>query len=334
MKKTCILCGNTKGKRTCQLQNNDLVCPVCCASTRQQSCEGCRYYTVAQQYQVSKTHPVGSKHFIAEFNENVFKKVDRALILCERGSFPKAHAILQKLLPEHPRNHYIHYGMGMYHALQGNDDEALSYLDRATDIFPYFIEAHFNKGQIFMNKLDIKRMLDVYQMVIEIGDPQDEVVKQAKDILQELEHHLQKGDNITLKAYIKGLEIFEQAFEAMNNKKWEQAITLFQECARYCPRHPQSYGNMGICYGKLGQKALALQSLDKALELDPIYEPAIINRVIVESLQEGERISPDKIKTIEYYKDYPLNKKSYIQTIVQQRKDELRSVSKTPVDSV
>ena len=322
MKKTCIMCGNTKGKRTCQLHNNDLICTVCCASTRQQSCARCRYYNVAQQYQASKAHPVDSKHFIAESSEEVFKEVDRAIILCEQGSFPDAHAILQKLLPEHPHNHLIYYGMGIYHSLQGNDDEALSYFDRATDIYPYFIEAHFNKGQIFKNKLDIKRMIDVYQTVIEIGDPQDEAVKQAKDILQEFEQHLQKNDNISLNAYLKGVEIFERAFEAMNNKKWEQAITLFQQCIRYYPRHPQSYGNMGICYGKLGQKALALQVLDKALELDPNYEPAIVNRAIVESLKKGEKLSPGKIDTIEYYKEYPLNKKSYIQTLVQQRKDE------------
>lgn len=120
MKKICLLCGNTKGKRTCQLHENKAICLVYCATTRQQSCGGCRYYTVAQQYQASKVQLVGSKHFIAEINEDVFKEVDRALMLCERGSFSKAYPILQKLLPEHPRNHQVCYGMGVYHALEGN----------------------------------------------------------------------------------------------------------------------------------------------------------------------------------------------------------------------
>lgn len=70
MKKTCILCGKAKAKRTCQLHQDDAICPVCCATSRKQSCEGCRYHTVAQQYQASKTHHDGSKHFFAEINED------------------------------------------------------------------------------------------------------------------------------------------------------------------------------------------------------------------------------------------------------------------------
>jgi tetratricopeptide (TPR) repeat protein len=105
----------------------------------------------------------------------------------------------------------------------------------------------------------------------------------------------------------------------------KQAISLFQQCTRYCPRHPQSYGNMGICYGKLGQKALALQALDMALELDPGYEPAIINRAVVESLKEGEKLPPDKVESVEYYKDYALTQKSYIQTLIQQGENSIKS---------
>ncbi len=316
MKKTCVICGNTKGKRTCQLHENKAVCPVCCAKTRQESCGGCQYYTVAQQYQASKALSAASKHFMAEINEDVFKEVDRALMLCQQGSFSKAYLILQKLLPAHPHNHQVYYGMGIYHALQGNYDEALTYLNRATDIFPYFVEAHFNKGMVFQKKIDIKRMINAYQTVIEIGDPQDDIVKQAQDIVQGVERHLRENGNTTLDSYLKGQDVFERAFEAMNNNKWEQAISLFQQCGKYCPRHPQSYGNIGICYGKLGQKALALQALDMALELDPNYEPAIVNRVIVESLKEGEKIPPGKVETFEYYKEYSLNKKSYIQTLI------------------
>jgi tetratricopeptide (TPR) repeat protein len=325
MKKTCSICGNTKGKRTCQLHENEVICPVCCATMRQISCGGCRYYGVAQKYQASKAQHPGTKHFIAEINEEVKSNVDRALMLCEQGSFSEAHTILQKLLPAHPRNHHVYYGMGLYHALQENYDEALTYFDRATDIFPYFVEAYFNKGTAFRKKRDIKHMLDAYQTVIEIGDPQNETVKQAQDILRLFDKDLRENGNTTLDAYLKGMEIFERAFETMNDKKWEQAISLFQQCAVYCPRHPQSYGNMGICYGKLGQKALAIQALDMALSIDPNYEPAIVNRAIVESLKEGEKFSPDKVETIEYYKEYPGNRKSYIQTLIQKRENELKS---------
>jgi len=176
-----------------------------------------------------------------------------------------------------------------------------------------------------MKKLDLKRMIKAYQTVIEIGDPQEETVKQAHDILQDFDQHLREHGNSSLEAYLKGAEIFERALEAMNDKKWTQAISLFQKCTQYSPHHPQPYGNMGICYGKLGQKALALQALDMALELDPDYEIAIVNRAIVASLQEGNKLSPDKVESIEYYTEYARNGKSYIQTIDQKRKSELQS---------
>jgi tetratricopeptide (TPR) repeat protein len=107
----------------------------------------------------------------------------------------------------------------------------------------------------------------------------------------------------------------------MNNKNWEQAIDIFQQCIRYCPRHFQSYGNMGICYGQLGQKSQAILALDKAIEIDPKYELAIVNRVLVESMKEGEKNSQGKVTMIEYSKGYGQKKKSYIQTIVQQCKN-------------
>jgi len=45
-------------------------------------------------------------------------------------------------------------------------------------------------------------MVTISERGIEIGDPQDEAVKQAHDT-PAIEQHLRKHDNITLKAYIK-----------------------------------------------------------------------------------------------------------------------------------
>jgi hypothetical protein len=45
-------------------------------------------------------------------------------------------------------------------------------------------------------------MVTISERGIEIGDPQDEAVKQAHDT-PAIEKHLRKHDNITSKAYIK-----------------------------------------------------------------------------------------------------------------------------------
>ena len=76
-------------------------------------------------------------------------------------------------------------------------------------------------------------------------------------------------------------------------------------------KHPQSYGNLGLCYAQLGQKEDAITAFDKAIEIDPNYEPAIVNKAMVESLKDGEKLSQETFKSIDYYKDYSLKKKSF-----------------------
>jgi len=296
------------------------VCPPCCASTRNQDCEGCRHYSVSQQYQASKYQDSQNKHFIIEINEEVEKSVDHALELLEKQSFQEGKRIIQELMRKHPRNHLVQYAMGVYYAFREDYDSALEYFDKAIRIFPYFVEAYFNKGVAYKEKLDIRNTIEAFQKVVEIGDARDANVRQAKKILHDFEQHIRKHEGLTLETYFKAMDQFEQGFAYMNNQDWERAIRHFKKCLMINTNHPQSYGNMGICYGQLGQKALALEAFDKALELDPNYEPALVNRMIVESLKEGERLPSGKVKSVDYYKEYPVEKKSYIQSLVQQLK--------------
>jgi lipoprotein NlpI len=88
------------------------------------------------------------------------------------------------------------------------------------------------------------------------------------------------------------------------------------------------YGNLGICHAQLGHKSVALAAFDKALELDPQYELAIVNKTMTQSLVEGEKLG-NKIKTVEYYKEFPMKNRSYIQLfneeVLQKSKTNIRS---------
>lgn len=320
MKKTCVLCEKSRGKRICKLHNNAVVCPPCCASIRNQDCEGCRHYSASQYYQASKHQDSQNKHFIIEINEEVEQSVDHALELLDKGSSQEGKRIIQELMRKHPRNHLVQYAMGVYYAFQDDYDTALEYFDKAIRIFPYFTEAYFNKGVAYKEKLDIKNMIQAFQKVVEIGDARDAYVRQAQKMLHDFEQQVREHDGVTLEAYFKAMDHFEHGFASMKKQEWERAIRLFKKALMINANHPQSYGNMGICYGQLGQKALALEAFDKALELDPNYEPALLNRAIVETLQEGEKLPSGKVDSVEYYKEYPLQKKSYIQSLVQQLK--------------
>ncbi|MBW1857338.1 MAG: tetratricopeptide repeat protein [Deltaproteobacteria bacterium] len=250
-----------------------------------------------------------------EINEEVENAVDDALALVERGDIGKGEEILKELQTQYPRNHMVNYGIGSANALKGQYDDAIKYFTRATDIFPYFIEAHFNKAVAYKGNLDIKNAVRSFKEVIAIGNPHDDMVQKANSFVAELEQQIMATNNITLEQYFQAQEKFEIAFSNMEKKEWQKAIRGFEECLMINRRHPQSYGNIGLCYAQLGRKSEALAALDKAIEIDPKYEPAIVNRAVIESLDEGEKLEQEGFMSIDYYKDYSIKKKSFVESI-------------------
>ncbi|MGR3218858.1 MAG: tetratricopeptide repeat protein [Candidatus Anammoxibacter sp.] len=93
----------------------------------------------------------------------------------------------------------------------------------------------------------------------------------------------------------------------------------FEKALEINPGHLQSYGNMGICHANIGKKELALVAIDKAIEPDPYYEVALVNRNVVESLEDGESLPSGSAEVVDYYKEYPLQKRSYIQELVESK---------------
>ncbi|MDI6782436.1 MAG: tetratricopeptide repeat protein, partial [bacterium] len=81
--------------------------------------------------------------------------------------------------------------------------------------------------------------------------------------------------------------------------------------------HAATYGSMGICYGYLGQKEDAMACFDKALEIDPAYEPAMFNLKALESLKDGETFYDLKPESIKDDKEQVMEKKSFMQALFQ-----------------
>ncbi len=69
-----------------------------------------------------------------------------------------------------------------------------------------------------------------------------------------------------------------------------------------------------------------MTAFDKALEIDPNYELAILNKAATESLREGE-VLDGGVGITNYYKEYGMKNRSYNQTSFQEqdnRKNELK----------
>jgi len=275
MKKTGrVACSAAKGRRVSQRKDRALICSVCCARIRNPDCEGCGYWAQANLYAREKTGSQREPHVVAMIDPEVDAEVDRALAMAERGRLEVAERIVSGLLDRHPDLHIVQFGMGVVLALQSRHAAALAHFDRAIAIFPYFVEAWFNKSAAHQKMLEVRPTIRAYQKVIELGDPADDFVGEALELIRSLDKQIRADKGFSLDRYLQLMDMFDEAFAAMQNREWERALAGFQKVVAADSKSTQAYGNMGLCHALLGGKREALTALDRALELDPSYEPA------------------------------------------------------------
>lgn len=298
----CPLCKTSKSQRHCARQNGAAICTLCCVAKRDESCGVCTYYTAAKQYRAAKHDHRGRNHsappaghFIAEINPEVERTVNDALELVQKGQTNQARPILNGLLREHPLNHTVCYGMGTMHAIEGEHKEAIEWFDKAIAIFPYFTEAHFNRALAYQKQLDVANAIRAYRKVVEVGDPKELEVKRAQSFLDGMAKSIRDTDGVDLDTYLEAKTEFDRAFDLMQRGEWLRALEGFRATVAKNDRNAPSHGNMGLCYAKLGHKAKALVELDRAIALDPKYEPAIVNRVHIKQMEEGHSIDIDNL---------------------------------------
>lgn len=222
---------------------------------------------------------------------------------------------MRELYKKYPDYHTVLYGMGVCHVLQDKFEEAIEFFKRAVDIFPYLTEAHFNMAMAYIKLGDIAGVVRGFREVIRVGGDK-ELVSEAKRRLDDLDKTVRKLNGLSLDAFLNNSETFGEAFVALQNSQFALAIDLFRRVISTDPKHVQSWGNLGLAYAGMGEKDKALECLDKALELDPEYEIAAVNRIGIEKMREGERLE-GKIDSVDYYRDYKVKgKKSYIAEIL------------------
>lgn len=312
-KERCPICGLSKAKRTCKIKDEIRICPVCCSKLRSGQCEGCAYYEASVRYQAER--PQKEKHFITLINPEIDEECDKILSLIESGDLSRGEKLMAELLRKYPDYHTVQYGMGVCYALQDKPEEAIKFFKRAVAIFPYLTEAHFNMAMAYIQLGDIAGVVTAFKEVIRVGGS-EELVSEAKRRLDDLEKTVMKLNGFNLDTYLNNSETFNKAFTALQTREFKSAINLFRRVLAIDPKHVQSWGNLGLAYAGIGERGEALECLGKALELDPEYEIAAVNRIAIEKMREGERLEGE-IDSVNYYRDFKgKGKKSYIAEIL------------------
>ncbi len=320
----CALCHVRKGKRGCKVASAQLICPFCCASTRREECAGCDFYETSLTFQREKQ--IRNRTFTAEIIPDVDDRCDEALTLVERGDIAKGEAMLEALRAQYPSYHTVLYGIGFCHGLKGQTNEAIVCLERAVEIFPLLAHAHYNLGSAYCQNLDVEKAVRAYQTAIEVDGEDGQVGRLARGQLDELETAVRQS-GLDIPTYISNKRIFDRAFEALREKRFQAAIELFEQVLATEKGHVQSHGNMGLAYAGLGNRQKAIECLNKAIELDPEYEPAMINRIAVERLRDGEAMADQAFNEVAYYSEFKLPGRSYVRELAERLESTGRELS-------
>lgn len=315
-KTLCMNCGKSPAKRSCSEGDQRALCPQCCAMIRNEQCRGCRYYQAAESYRAGKNR---EKHFVTKLVPFLEDECDKALALVERGRLREGDARLKDLFKHHPDYHTVQYGLGVIAAQRQDFEGASKYFRRAVEIFPHFTEAHFNLGMAYLKLMEIPAMIASFREVIRVGDD-PELTAEAERVIKDFEENIRKYNGISLEAYLKNMETFKLGLQRLEAQDYEEAITLLKTVLTIDPNHHQSWGNLGLAYAGLGRKMKAVECLNRALEIDPEYEVALVNRAFIERLVEGEGINTE-IQSVDYVKDYQIpKKKSYISDVIKRKR--------------
>lgn len=222
--------------------------------------------------------------YLEDILEEVFQ-------LLQQQDFKQARYLLKKATKKYPRHYLSYYGQGMYSGFKGDHDTAIYYLEQSVAKNAFYGLAHHNLAISYgkVNRVDL--CLKHHYLALQTATEEEKAVMSASvDIIGKLQKSL--SDGFTLEDYFDDAERFEMAFELMNNTKFEQATELFHIVASNQPGHVQARGNLGICYVMTGNYKKARAYLNEALTLDPEYQPALDNMVVLNDLESGKLKTP------------------------------------------
>jgi tetratricopeptide (TPR) repeat protein len=267
----------------------------------------CEFYASHHKYDVVKAKSSSNSKFTAMISPEIDDKIDIALEQFERGQVTIAEEKIKKLFKEYPNYHQTNYAMGVIAIRRNNFDEALTYLNNATEVYPLFSEAFYNKALIYKNQSELAMMSSEFLSLMEVEDSSSELYKSAKELIDIV---VKSYKNVTIHDYIKSDKLFKKAFEYLDVQDYKTAKGYFEKSIGVNNETVQSYGNLGLCCIALGEREEAFTHLYKALELDQNYEPAMVHLHLLESKSDEELkehfATVKDVKEIKYYKDYSL----------------------------
>jgi tetratricopeptide (TPR) repeat protein len=220
--------------------------------------------------------------------------------LLEEKRLGEARGEIEEMIEEFPDYAEPHYFMGTCLAMEGKAAEAIVFLNRALSIEPS-AEAYFNLANVHKALFQIAECVDCLKKAIARDGKKGDLGRQAKAALDEIASTVRKTSGLTMDRFLENKARFDRAFACLKAGRFEDAIQGFHHVLSVQPSHVQSHGNLGLAYAGLGNHEKAIAHLERAIELDPDYQPAIENLNVVRTAQPGERVRAASFLETDFY---------------------------------
>ncbi len=260
-----------------------------------------------------ETDPVEAAYF------QVFQDNGLALIAMHRGDLRRALELvgagIERLERELPSDRYVVHRSQLLHnrarvlGALGRLDEAYEDFTRLIEWDPYYVEYHTDRANLSRRRGDLAAALDDYDRAVAVSPPLPELFYNratvraqaglAGEALADLDHVLDMEPDMLHARAARGTLRLEHGDPAGAVADAEAGIEAH-------PRDAGLHCLLALGHQALGENAEARGAFDRALELDPGFVPALVNRAVLtyELGQPGASIE-DLTRALELRGDDP-----------------------------
>ena len=217
-------------------------------------------------------------------------------ILNDLGRFDEAEQQLRQARELHPRHTRILQNLGESLRRTGRHEEALDLYGSVVEIEPDYAPAHGAMGVVLLDMQRYDEAIDAMKQAVAL-EPDS---PQAPGLYASMGKAARRTGRIEMAAgyYERALQSDPRRTDALlglamvrfRQQRYDEARPLLQTIIESEPGHALAHANMGVALYHLGHKREAVESIDRALALDPTLERVRAARArMLESMGQRRR---------------------------------------------
>ena len=202
-----------------------------------------------------------------------------------------------------------------------NLEEAIRCYTEAIRLEPAFLEAHGNRGNVFMNKGDATRAIADYEQVLALK-PNEPTTYFNRALALKAQGNL----DAAIADFNEAIRLSPDYARAYNNRgnafsdkgDIDTAIKDYEEAIRINPEYAIAYNNRGIAYAYRGKLDKAMADYNMAIQLKPDYADAYHGRARAwEAMKNFQAAIADYQKYLELGGDILHNDRKLVEETIQ-----------------